>query len=88
MEEKIKELIKDYSDYAQKNGFKLNPNEETVKRVIRGLLENEKKHGKKYCPCRRITDNQEENLKNACPCFYHLKEIEKDGKCLCGLFVR
>jgi len=87
-QEKIEELIKDYSGYAQKNGFQLNPNEETVKRIIRGLLENEKKYGKKYCPCRRITGNQEEDSKNICPCNYHLKEIEKDGHCICGLFVK
>ncbi len=87
-QEKIKELIKDYSSYAQKNGFRLNPNEETVKRIIRGLLENEKKYGIKYCPCRRITGNQEEDSKTICPCNYHLKEIEKDGHCICGLFVK
>jgi len=86
--EKIEELIKDYSNYAQKNGFRLNPNEEAVKRIIRGLLVNEKKYGKKYCPCRRITGNQEEDSKNICPCNYHLKEIEKDGNCICGLFVK
>ncbi len=87
-QDKIEELIKGYSGYARKNGFQLNPYEETVKRIIRGLLENEKKYGKKYCPCRRITGNQEEDSKNICPCSYHLKEIEKDGHCICGLFVK
>ena len=87
-QEKIGGLIKDYSGYARKNGFQLNTNEETVKRIIQGLLVNEKKYGKKYCPCRRITGNQEEDSKNICPCSYHLKEIEKDGHCICGLFVK
>ena len=87
-QEKIGGLIKDYSIYARKNGFQLNTNEETVKRIIQGLLANEKKYGKKYCPCRRITGNQEEDSKNICPCSYHLKEIEKNGHCICGLFVR
>jgi ferredoxin-thioredoxin reductase catalytic subunit len=52
------------------------------------LLENEKKHGKRYCPCRRVTENEEEDLKNVCPCVYHLEEIEKNGHCLCGLFIK
>lgn len=87
-QEKIEEMVKDYQDYAQKNGFHLNPNGEVVKRIIRGLLENEKKYGKKYCPCRRVIGNQEEDSKNICPCNYHLGEIEKNGHCICGLFMK
>lgn len=76
------------ADYAQKNGFQLNPNKEIVERIINGLLENEKKYGKKYCPCRRIAGNQEEDSKKICPCYYHRNEIEKDGHCFCGLFTK
>ena len=81
-------LIKEYEDHAEKNGFQLNPNKEVVKRLIKGLLENEKKYGQRYCPCRRITGNKEEDKPKICPCVYHLEEIEKDGHCLCGLFVK
>ena len=87
-EDDIGEIIKKYQGYAEKNGFKLNPNRETVERIIRGLLENEKKSGKRYCPCRRITGNLEEDQKKICPCFWHREEIEKDGHCFCGLFVK
>ena len=87
-QEQIEQSLKEYNDYAEKNGFSLNPDKETVERIIKGTLENERKHGKKYCPCRRITGNQEEDLKNVCPCHYHKDEIEKDGKCFCGLFVK
>jgi len=80
------ELIKESKDYAEKSGFKLNPNKEILERVINGLAENEKKYGKRYCPCRRITGNQEEDLKKICPCYYYKSEIEKDGHCLCNLF--
>jgi len=83
----IKEWI-EYADYAQKNGFQLNPDKEIIERIINGLLENEKKYGKKYCPCRRVTGNQETDLKNVCPCYYHKDEIEKDGHCFCGLFTK
>jgi thioredoxin 1 len=76
------------ADYAQKNSFQLNPDKEIVERIINGLLENEKKYGGKYCPCRRVTGNQEADLKNICPCSYHKDEIKKDGRCFCGLFTK
>jgi len=84
----IEELNKWSADYAKKNGFKLNPDKEVVQRLMKGLLENEKKHGQKYCPCRRVTGNKEVDSKSVCPCYYHLDEIKKDGHCLCGLFVK
>lgn len=86
--ENIEEVIKNYEEYAEKNGFKLNPNQEVVKRLIKGILENEKKFGQKYCPCRRITGNPEEDKPKICPCQWNREEIERDGHCFCGLFVK
>ena len=86
--EEVEKLIKEYEEYAEKNGFKLNPNREVVERIVKGLLEREKKLGKRYCPCRRVTGNQEEDKKIICPCVYHKEEIAKLGHCLCGLFVK
>lgn len=82
------ELIKEHEEYAEQNGFKLNPDKKVVEVIIKGLLEREKKFGARYCPCRRITEDKEEDKKIICPCIYHKEEIEKDGKCFCGLFVR
>lgn len=87
-EGEIEKLIKESEEYARKNGFKLSPDKEVVKRLIRGLLENEKKYGVRYCPCRRITGNPEEDKPKICPCRWHLEEIERDGHCLCGLFMK
>lgn len=87
-QKKIEEMIKEYSEYAQKNGFQLNPDKKNVERVINGLLENEKKNGKKYCPCRRLSGNQEEDSKKICPCVYREEELAKDGRCFCGLFIK
>ena len=81
-------IEKEYSEYAKINGFQLNPDRETARRVINGLLENEKKHGKKYCPCRRITGDPKEDSKKICPCYYHKDEIKKDGHCLCRLYTK
>jgi len=86
--EKIEELIKEYEEYAEKNGFKLSPNREVVERLIKGILENEKKFGFRYCPCRRVTGNREEDKKKICPCDFMQNEIKEQGHCLCGLFMR
>lgn len=82
----IGKIIEEYEKYAKEKGFRLNPNRETVEGVIRGLLENERKYGKRYCPCRRVSGEPEKDDKIVCPCSYHLKEIEKIGHCLCDLF--
>lgn len=87
-QELVKEMLEEYAKHAQENGFRLNPKTESVGMIIKGLLANEKKHGKKYCPCRRVTGNKEEDDKIVCPCDYHRQEIEKDGRCHCGLFVK
>lgn len=85
---KSESLIKEYEEYAKQNGLKLNPDPQVVKRLIVGLLENEKKYGQKYCPCRRISGNSEEDKPKICPCSWHREEIGKNGHCLCGLFVK
>lgn len=88
MQKRMDELAEWSGNYAKKNGFKLNPDKAAVQRLMRGLLENEKKHGQKICPCRRFTGNKEIDAKSICPCYYHKDEITKDGHCLCNLFVK
>ncbi len=85
---KMEKLIQEYREYAKENGFILNPNIKVVERIVKILLEREKNLGVRYCPCRRVTGNKEEDKKIICPCIYHKEEIEKDGRCHCGLFVK
>ena len=87
-QEKIEQLKKEYAEYAKSNGFKLNPDEKVVERIINGLLMNEEKHGEMYCPCRRVSGDKKEDAKKICPCFWHKDEIEKDGHCFCNLYVK
>ena len=84
----IDEIIERYDNYAKSNGFRLNPNRKVVEGIVNGLLANEKKHGKRYCPCRRVTGNAEEDSKIICPCIFHKDELEKDGHCFCNLYVK
>ncbi len=81
-------LIREYEEYAEKNGFRLNPNKKIVEGIVKSLLEREKKLGSRFCPCRRVTGDKEGDQKLICPCFWHQEEIEKDGRCFCGLFVK
>lgn len=41
-DEKIKEVIKEYEEYAKRNGFSLNPNRKIAEGTVKGLLEREK----------------------------------------------
>lgn len=86
--EMIENIIREAKEYAEKSGFKLNPDKEIVKKIAKGLLENLKKYTRKYCPCRRITGNLNEDKDKICPCVFHKIEIERNGHCFCGMFVR
>jgi len=75
-------------EYAQKNGWVLNPDTKLLDTVIRGLARNEKKFGKRYCPCRLRSGDEEKDRAIICPCVYHRDEIAKDGHCHCQLYYR
>lgn len=83
----FKKIMKFAKDYAKKHGYMLNPDKRLVKFVIQGLSNNKNKYGNMYCPCRLLTGNEEKDKLMVCPCFWHKKEIEKQGRCHCGLFV-
>jgi len=86
--ESPEEMAEKFDNYAKSVGIRLNPDKAAVDRVIKGLLANEKKYGAQYCPCRRVTGNKEEDAKKICPCVWHKDEVEKDGHCLCNLYVK
>ena len=88
MEKDIKKTIQEYQQYARSKKISLNPDQRILEAIIKNLLEKQEKFGQRYCPCRRITGSLEEDKKIICPCVYHLDEIEKDGHCLCRLFVK
>ena len=88
MNKEVEKIIKEYQEYAKKNGFKLNPDKRIVEMIVKRLLENGEKHGERYCPCRTITGNSEEDEKKICTCSFHRKEIEDAGRCHCNLFIK
>ena len=77
--------------FVQANQFHVNPDKEKVGLLVKGIFENEKNHGLKYCPCRLCSKDFKEDLNLICPCNFLVHETykgKKDGECWCGLFVR
>ncbi len=86
-EKEMKKMRTFAEKYAEKAGYRLNPDQEIVEMILKGLVENKKQYGRQYCPCRSVTGDKEEDRKKICPCHWHKKEIEEDGMCHCQLFV-
>ncbi|GAB4353855.1 MAG: ferredoxin-thioredoxin reductase catalytic domain-containing protein [Candidatus Abyssubacteria bacterium] len=81
-------LLRGSEKYATRAGYKLSPDPQVVETIITGLARNKAKYGRAYCPCFFISGDPEEDRKLICPCVYHREDIEKHGKCHCGLFVK
>ncbi len=83
-EEQLEKILRKYSD---KQGFQLQTDDEHLKEIISGLIENIKKFGHRYCPCRVITGDKAKDISIICPCVYHKDEIRTMDHCHCGLFL-
>jgi ferredoxin-thioredoxin reductase catalytic subunit len=81
-------LLASMRKYAEARGFKLNPDQKVVTTILEGLMENERRYGHRYCPCRPVTGDEERDAPKICPCEFHLREIEEMGRCACGLFLK
>jgi len=83
------ELKKVWEEFSKNNDFKLNPDQEHVDMVAKGVLKNEEKHGLKLCPCRLRDGTREKDLELICPCNFKTHDTwESKGMCWCGLFVK
>jgi len=76
-------LIKDAAD----GGYRLNPDADFTRNLIRGLLKNEGRFGYRACPCRLASGKREEDLDIICPCDYRDADLEDYGACYCALYV-
>jgi ferredoxin-thioredoxin reductase catalytic subunit len=89
-EKKLEQEIRRNLDkhVASKDLIAYNPDKAIVDRVINGLVKRTIKTGSGYCPCRLVSGNDELDKKIICPCEFHEDEVEKNGECLCKLFVK
>ena len=73
---------------AKVKGWKVNPDKEYAQGIIDGLNRNKELKGKYYCPCKVVTGDPEIDKAIICPCKESQFEIDRDGVCHCGLFVK
>ena len=78
------ELKKFCEDYAEKQGFLLQPDPIILDQLLEGLLNREKIYGARYCPCRRVTGDRGKEKDIICPCKFHKDEIKEVGHCKCS----
>ncbi len=83
-----KQMLRSIRRYARVSGYAIQPNKRILSVLIKGLLINIKKHGYRYCPCRKPTGDPIKDKKIICPCIYHKDEIKRDGYCKCLLYYR
>ena len=72
---------------ANSRGYKENPDQELVNNLLQNLLANEKQYGYKACPTRQSKGKYQLDHEIICPCSDSASDIEKHGRCHCGLFV-
>ena len=75
-------------EYAESNDLKLNPDYDIVVLAIKGLAQNKRKYGIRYCGCRQVTGDKKKDKDLICPCVHRTLDIRKKGSCKCGLFVK
>ena len=85
----IETQIETWKEFTKRNGtIKLNPKKDVVNDLAEGVLNNEKKFGLKFCPCRLRTTDKEKDLKLVCPCNFKAQKTWQEKKeCWCSLFV-
>jgi ferredoxin-thioredoxin reductase catalytic subunit len=84
----LAELRKVAERVALERGVKLNPDGRIIEAILKGLLRNKERFGKPYCPCRVVTGIPEKDEPKVCPCAWMMEDIERKGRCHCGLFVK
>lgn len=82
--ERIYQILK---KEAEAGGYRLNPDPEFTKNLVRGLLKNEQRYGYRACPCRLATGKKEDDLDIICPCDYRDPDLDASGACYCALYV-
>ena len=83
----IDRLYEKLNAEAESGGYHLNPDQDMTRRLISGLLVNEKRYGYPSCPCRLASGNKENDLDIICPCDYRDPDLDEYNACYCSLYV-
>jgi len=72
---------------AEKNGWRLTPDEELKEMLAEGFEVNAARYGYLQCPCRDSWGTREKDGDIICPCDYAAPDIREFGQCFCGLYL-
>ena len=86
-DEDVDRLVQDLTREAEARGYRLNPDREFARALVRGLLSNRERYGYISCPCRLASGNREDDLDIICPCDYRDPDLNDYGACYCALYV-
>jgi ferredoxin-thioredoxin reductase catalytic subunit len=81
--EDVQAYVKRISD---RNGWKLNVNQDILMALIDGLRDNFNRLGYFNCPCRDSQEDPHIDKDIICPCRYSKADIEEYGHCYCALY--
>ena len=85
--EEIDSLYEKLNFEAESGGYHLNPDIETTKELIEGLIINRKRYGYEACPCRLASGIKESDIDIICPCDYRDPDLSDYNTCYCSLYV-
>lgn len=83
----IDRLYEHLNREAEAGGYHLNPDVDFTRRLVRGLITNERRYGYWACPCRLASGKKEDDLDIICPCFYRDPDLTEYDACYCALYV-
>ena len=86
-ENRVLKTVQRFDKEAEEGGYRLNPDREFVKSLIKGLLVNDERYGYMACPCRLASGDKDSDLDIVCPCDYRDQDLAEYGACYCALYV-
>jgi ferredoxin-thioredoxin reductase catalytic subunit len=72
---------------AEKQGWRLNADNEFLEMLYEGLTKNHNRYGYYACPCRDAGGTRKLDADIICPCDYCRPDQAEYGHCYCGLYL-
>jgi ferredoxin-thioredoxin reductase catalytic subunit len=83
----IDSLYERLNSEAKAAGYRLNPDIEFTKGLIKSLIINKQRYGYWACPCRLASGEKQDDLDIICPCDYRDSDLNEYDACYCALYV-
>jgi len=83
----VEDMYRKLSSDATASGYFLNPDEQFVIDLVKGLIINQRRYGYPSCPCRLASGEAAADRDIVCPCDYRDPDLGEHGACYCALYV-